>query len=425
MLLRQAHKLGVDIWAARLGAVDIRLDSTAQADLMAPVTNERPEVEVLIEDLQQVIESQKREVGVERKGDAWYEDYHTFEEIQGYMRGLEESYKGHVGLEEIGRTHEGRPILALKLSDTLPTDNSTTSDKLGIVITGGQHAREWISTSASLFFASDLLRSAYGPPHPSDPQGSLLRKGKKGKGRKGKKPYPAWTPKQARAILRTFSITIIPISNPDGYVYSWTHNRMWRKNRQPSPFPSGVWCKGVDLNRNYAYAFSSSLLNPCSESYAGSAPFSAAETKAIASYLQNPLNNVVGYFDLHSYGQLLMYPYSYSCEDSVPDEEDLLELSLGAVSAIRKVHGKGFGAGKICQVYAQAGGNSVDWSYASTQTVEGMEGKRKVKWSYSVELRDGGTYGFLLPKEQIKPASEEVTAGLAYMLSFISGKAKR
>jgi extracellular matrix protein 14 len=163
--------------------------------------------------------------------------------------------------------------------------------------------------------------------------------------------------------------------------------------------------------------------------------------------MQDPANNVKGYFDLHSYGQLLMYPYSYSCDEPVADEEDLMELSLGAAKAIKGVHGRVFNTGKVCAVYAQSGGNAVDWAYASispvpvgpipssTQssfydqtrdsptlqlppTVPPV--KKKIKWSYSIELRDGGTYGFLLPPDQIVSASQEASKAFMYMLSFIA-----
>ena len=58
----------------------------------------------------------------------------------------------------------------------------------------------------------------------------------------------------------------VPVVNPDGYEvilkkevmylfqiddffqYTWTTNRLWRKNRHPTP---GSACTGVDLNRNY------------------------------------------------------------------------------------------------------------------------------------------------------------------------------
>ena len=49
-----------------------------------------------------------------------------------------------------------------------------------------------------------------------------------------------------------------------------------------------------------------------------------------------------------------------------------------------------------------ASGGSEDWTY----------GQLKVKYSFSVELRDKGRYGFLLPKEQIIPTGEETFEGL-------------
>ena len=41
---------------------------------------------------------------------------------------------------------------------------------------------------------------------------------------------------------------ILPCLNPDGYRYSYTSERYWRKNRNTN---GGSSCKGVDLNRNY------------------------------------------------------------------------------------------------------------------------------------------------------------------------------
>lgn len=47
---------------------------------------------------------------------------------------------------------------------------------------------------------------------------------------------------------------IVPVANPDGYEFSHTSNRMWRKNR----FPATILCTGIDLNRNFAYMWRSS-----------------------------------------------------------------------------------------------------------------------------------------------------------------------
>ena len=61
---------------------------------------------------------------------------------------------------------------------------------------------------------------------------------------------------------------IAPLLNPDGYEYSHTDDRMWRKNR--SPPPPGSRCYGVDLNRNWdviGFGAGATSSNPCSETY--------------------------------------------------------------------------------------------------------------------------------------------------------------
>ena len=51
-------------------------------------------------------------------------------------------------------------------------------------------------------------------------------------------------------ILQKYEIHIMPLVNPDGYEYSWTTNRLWRKNRNPN---IGSSCVGTDLNRNFGF----------------------------------------------------------------------------------------------------------------------------------------------------------------------------
>ena len=52
-------------------------------------------------------------------------------------------------------------------------------------------------------------------------------------------------------------------------------------------------------------------------------------------------------------------------------------------------------------------GASRDWAYDSG-----------VKFSYTIELRDNGTYGFLLPPDQIIPTGKEFTAAVKSMIEF-------
>ena len=45
----------------------------------------------------------------------------------------------------------------------------------------------------------------------------------------------------------------------------------------------------------------------------------------------------------------------------------------------------------------------------------------KARYSYQVKLRDTGSYGFLLPKENIIPTGEEMLNALKYFGDFLLG----
>lgn len=100
----------------------------------------------------------------------------------------------------------------------------------------------------------------------------------------------------------------MPVLNPDGYVYSHEYDRFWKKSRsQHVAKPSGglldsamTWlqqkrtggekiCYGVDLDRNWLYHWGKrgSSKAPCNEFYAGPAPFSEPETKAVSDFLMD------------------------------------------------------------------------------------------------------------------------------------------
>jgi extracellular matrix protein 14 len=161
--------------------------------------------------------------------------------------------------------------------------------------------------------------------------------------------------------------SLFPMLNVDGYEYSWTTDRLWRKNRQPTPVP---FCTGIDPDRSWGYmwdapgseTFSS---NPCSESapkkklnsltagYRGEKPFQGVESKLMSTYIQKTLSErkvePVGYVDFHSYSQSILYPFAYDCDVLPRDAEDLAEAAWGAAKAARDVHGRYFDVNSACE----------------------------------------------------------------------------
>ncbi len=188
----------------------------------------------------------------------------------------------------------------------------------------------------------------------------------------------------------------------------------------------------MDLDRTFGFQWSPSrfrngralLENPCSEEYAGPKEFSANETTAFADYVKRIKPTV--YIDLHSYSQVVLYPFEYSC-DAIPDDaENLAELAWGAAKAVRGVNGRFYNVEQACEndssasqgraakqpvssLKTQQGGSALDWVYK----------QGKVQWSYSVKLRDNGQHGFLLPHDQIIPTGEEIWALTQYVAQFV------
>jgi hypothetical protein len=134
---------------------------------------------------------------------------------------------GRATLSVLGTTPGKRDIMLLKVG----TDFGKKT-KPKILLTGGMHAREWISPTYTFLVAEWLI----------DQFGSKS---------------------EAKDIVENFHLFFIPMCNPDGHEYSVTTNRMWRKNSPegdpdfqtaPGTKAAGVQ-KGapesVDLNRNF------------------------------------------------------------------------------------------------------------------------------------------------------------------------------
>lgn len=128
--------------------------------------------------------------------------------------------------------------------------------------------------------------------------------------------------------------------NPDGYLYTQTDDRLWRKTRTPN----GGGCFGTDANRNWGFHWGTggSSDNPCSDTYMGPEPFSEVENKNVRDFLTANKDNIKFYNNVHSYSQLILLPWGWGYEQ--PDNyDDLYEIAMLGNDALFAVHGKRYG----------------------------------------------------------------------------------
>jgi hypothetical protein len=104
----------------------------------------------------------------------------------------------------------------------------------------------------------------------------------------------------------------------------------------------------------------------------------------VQNYLYAHKSTLKGYINFHSYDQLWMSNWGYTY--TLPQDYDTQNaLSAAAVAAIKATHGKVYEYGPIASTIYPASGSSADYTY----------GVCGIKYSYGVELRDNGEFGFL------------------------------
>ncbi|MEV0178107.1 M14 family metallopeptidase [Streptomyces sp. NPDC050625] len=213
--------------------------------------------------------------------------YHNYAETNTEIDQRLAAYPTIMSRRVIGKSYQGRDIVAIKVSDNVATDENEPE----VLLTFHQHAREHLTVEMALYLLREL-GAGYG------------------------------TDSRVTGIVNSREIWIVPDLNPDGGEYDIATGsyRSWRKNRQPN---SGSSYVGTDLNRNWNYKWGccgGSSGSKSSETYRGSAAESAPEVKVVSDFVRGRVvggkQQIKAGIDFHTYSELVLWPYGYTYSDT-------------------------------------------------------------------------------------------------------------
>jgi murein tripeptide amidase MpaA len=376
--LQTVSALTDDFWTEsirRKGPVDVMVTQEQFVALVASGLR----FSVLIDDVQRRIDQETAEVRARQGMDdaTWYTNYHNYADTKTYCQNLAAANPGICQYIVLGQSLQGRDMFGLRI-----TGPGSTANRPAGLWWGGQHAREWVTEPVTEYSAEKLLTLYATDPH-------------------------------IQYLVNNVEFIFVPIMNPDGYDYTWTSNRLWRKNRRANTGTGCTTTVGVDLNRNWGYewgiAGTATSGNCGDDTYYGPSPFSEPETQVMRNFIQgNPRLKVT--MDWHSYSQLVMSPWGWTSALPTPPSvaQAFQNMDNQMAAAIHGVHGMTYDAGPIYATIYPASGTSVDWAYGA----QGIQ-------AFTTELRDTGQNGFTLPTNQITPTCEENYAAFLVMANAI------
>jgi murein tripeptide amidase MpaA len=299
--------------------------------------------------------------------------YHSYDEpklgIKDQLKAIEKKYPRIAKLHTLGSTIQGRPMLALYLTRKQATAQFLSLPKPEVLIVATHHAREWAATQMSMRLIN-YLTDNYG------------------------------TNARVTELLDTTGIWIMPVGNPDGYEYTFTNERLWRKNLRDNDFDGRITLNdGVDLNRNFDSKWGNddegSSPEMSSEVYRGKTPASEPEVKALTDFIRIHRKSLKFVISYHTYGDLILYPWGWQV--NTPTFDDPIFTAQAGTDdnpAIRDhLINAGYNPGVGADLYT-TNGELADWCYE----------KNKIP-AYTVELTlgedaDKNVYGFEFPDNE-------------------------
>ena len=265
--------------------------------------------------------------------------------------------RGLVKLKVLGHTLQGREIIALKV--TKNARKHRDGSRPAALYSATQHAREWISTEVdrrALHWYIDQYNS---------------------------------NNKEIRKLLQHTELWFVVVANPDGYQYTFDHERLWRKNLHDNDGDGETTgADGVDPNRNfnehwnYDNEGSSSVFS--SDTFRGTGPASERETQAMQRLLRSADPETQANF--HSYGPLILFPQGWLV--GAPDADNPIYTALGGTDANPAI--PGFDPGLSAEELYVTNGETTDFADANAGTI-----------SFTPELEEGCPgCGFVFPDNE-------------------------
>ncbi|RJQ69180.1 zinc carboxypeptidase [Pseudonocardiaceae bacterium YIM PH 21723] len=280
--------------------------------------------------------------------------YHRYAEVRQAVLDAAASYPVIARAAGIGRSVEGRELSILKLSKDVGVDHRRPE----VLINCNQHANEHLTAEECLH----LIRR-YTTGYGTDPV--------------------------VTEALDTRVVWIIPMVNPDGAEYDYTSLTpgTWRKNR------NGL---GVDLNRNWSYQWGccggSSPL-PIAGDYRGPSPFSEPEIRAVRDFVNSRVvdgkQRITASIDIHTFSELVMWPWGYTKDDVTPARDAEVFQALGS----RMAATNGYTPQQSSDLYI-SDGTMIDWLWATHRI-----------WAMGMEMYPKGDIGGGLAGAFYPPAS--------------------
>ena len=321
--------------------------------------------DIFIDDINALVESERERLAQPVESVDWFADFKNLAAINAQLDMYVAAHPTTCKIVNSGTSIQGRTIRGIRISR-----HPEGTVVPGFVFTATQHAREWAATMTAMWIVDRLVEG----------DGVDAR---------------------ATAILDSSEVFVFPVLNPDGYEYSWVTNRLWRKNRRQNSGGS----YGVDMNRNWGFGWGGvgASTNQNNETYRGTAAFSEPETRGFRDWV-TPRTNIAASLDIHSYSELLLWPWGYT-GTLCPDESSFANVGTAMHDAIQDVYGHDYLAGPVYSTIYPASGGICDWEYGTAKQL-----------SYTVEVRDLGTYGFIMPASEIIPNATENFAGIMALM---------